>query len=91
VRSFFSEVIEFAADVEEALGKPSKFTTDVVIFQLKAKHLQKVTGGGDGSANGGRVGAKRDCSLREREFGNVVKMDGILAGKAKIPVASLAE
>jgi hypothetical protein len=45
VRSFFREVTEFAADVEKPLGKPSKFATGVVIFQLKAKHLQKVTGG----------------------------------------------
>jgi hypothetical protein len=76
VRSFFSEVIEFATDVEEPLGKPSKFTTSVVIFELKAKHLQKATGGGDSIANGGRVGAKRGCSLREGELGNVEKMSG---------------
>jgi hypothetical protein len=65
VRSFFREVTEFAADVEKPLGKPSKFATGVVIFQLKAKHLQKVTGGRDGIADGGWVGAKRGCSLRE--------------------------
>jgi len=68
VRSFFGEMIEFAADVEEPLGKPSKFTTGSVVFQLKAKHLHKVTGSGDSIANGGRVGAKRDCSLGEGEF-----------------------
>jgi hypothetical protein len=34
-------VIEFAADVEKPLGKASKFTTGVVIFELMAKQLQK--------------------------------------------------
>src|ERR1700719_2534814 len=63
--------------------------TSVVIFQLKAKHLQKVTRGGDSIANGGRVGAKRGCSLREGELGNVEKMSGILASKAKFPLQVL--
>jgi hypothetical protein len=79
VRSFWREVIEFAGDVEKPLGKASKFTTGVVIFELKAKQLQKVTGGGDGIANSGRVGAKRDSSVGEGELRNVVKLDSILA------------
>ena len=89
MRSFCREVIEFAADVEKPLGKASKFTTGVVIFELKAKQFQKVTGGGDGTADGGRVGAKRDGSLGEGELGNGVKLDGILASQAKFPLQVL--
>ena len=55
MRSFFGsgEVIKFVVDVEQALSKSSEFATRLVIFQLETKHLEKMTGGGDGVANGG--------------------------------------
>jgi hypothetical protein len=79
-------MIEFATEVEEPLGKPSEFTTGFVVLELEAKHFQQVTGGGDGIANGGRVGSKRDRSRGEGKLRNGVEMGGVLASEVKFPL-----
>ena len=58
MHSFFGEVVEFVADVEEPLSESSKFVASNGVFQLKTKHAQHMAGGGDGVANREKVSSR---------------------------------
>ena len=91
MRSFFGtgDAIEFVVDVEQALNKSSEFATSLVIFRLETKHLEKMTGGGDGVANGGQIGAQRGCGWGERKLGYEVQLRRVQAGAVKFALQVL--
>lgn len=82
-------MIEFAADVEQSLGESSKLTASCVVFELKAKHLYQVTGGGDGIVNSGGVGAKWGSSWGKKRVGKGVEMEAVLASEVKFALQVL--